>query len=176
MTMPVSPNDFLKAEITTLNMALAQAQDRIKAQVEMARGADSRAQGLLAVSAAFTGLATTAGLSALNFNKPELIVPAAVAALVWLSGALISLWSLVPVAMHTVGWPPRNLVEDFRADRKHHQIVAEMIAFADEMIEENQAVLRTNAARTKWSMLCLVLAPVAAVIPVLILALYRAVA
>lgn len=162
MTEPVKAQDFERAQDDTLGLALTQAQDRLRTQIDMARGSDSRAQNLLSVCAAFTGAAVAGGLTALVNGYAAICVAGLAAAILWIAGAIFALRAMTPVDMDVPGWPPSSLIDDFRANKTYAQMVADMLVHLDAMISDNRTIVKKNAELTRTSMLFLVAAPIAA--------------
>ena len=162
MSRPIAVADFESAEVATLELMLAQAQERLKQQVQLAQGADSRAQGILSVASGFAAAGFSGSVVAWDgagSHFAPLPLGALVAGLFWVFAAAGAMRAMSPVDIDAPGWPPSWLAGDLRAHKGYHRIVSEVLVQLDVMISANRRVMRENARWTRRSILLLMVAP-----------------
>lgn len=164
MTKSTEKLVYTSTERDSLALVLQLANDRIKAQMELARGADTRAQGIVTVCAGFASFAVTGVLTAKYNNLTEVLTPLSVAAVIWVIGAFIGAYSFRPVLITAPGWEPNDLHEDLGANKKYCELVCEMLPHLDEGISENHKIMSTNARLTRIAMATVIIAPLAALV------------
>lgn len=142
-------------------LMLEQAQLQLASQMDLAKGADTRALGLLTVCTTLSA----AGLAVAVARATEPTSVAFVAAVCFtvstFFGALAAISALWPTGIFAPGLLPSQFGAEIESDAEQHAVEGEVLKVLDRRIKENRRVAFWHATRTRTAMLLLGVAPIA---------------
>jgi hypothetical protein len=142
-------------------LMLEQARVHLASQMDLAKGADTRALGLLTVSATLSAAGLAIAVARASEPASALFVAAVCFTLSTFLAALMAISALWPTGMFVPGLRPSQFLSEVESAADQATVEGAVLAALDRRIKENGDVAFWHAMRTRTAMLFLGAAPLA---------------
>lgn len=142
-------------------LMLEQARQQLSSQLDLAKGADTRALGLLTVSATLSAAGLAIAVSRASEPHSVLFVGAVCFTLSTFLAALVAISALWPTGMYVPGLLPSQFRSEVESNADQATVEGAMLLVLGERLEENRRAAFWHATRTRTAMLLLGVAPIA---------------